>query len=126
MPARLYLRARAQVRLPKGTMNATERKFAAEVLDPLLLAGELAGYWYEPLKLRLADKCFLDIDFMCQYRDGTIELVDVKARWSNNQVGTDDARVKLKVAGAMFPFRVRAAVWDRKAGWTYEEFSPEG
>ena len=118
---RLRLPARANVRRVPGEMNKTERRYS-ELLAARKAAGEIADWWFEPVKLRLADKCFLTIDFMVQQNDGLLELHDVKARWSNGQVGRDDARIKLKVAAEKYPFRVLAAVYDRRTDWTYEEF----
>ena len=122
MPGILRLRARGRVRSPKGEMNKLERRFVDEILEPKRLAGLVLWYAYEAVKLRLAKGLFLDIDFLVVQKDLSLECYDVKARWSNGQVGEEDARAKLKMAGEKFPFRVLAAVWDRKTGWNYEEF----
>ena len=100
-----------------GGMNKTEAAYA----DHLLLRqrlGEIAWFAFEAVKLRLADKTFYTPDFAVMLIDGTIEQHEVKGFWE------DDARVKIKVAAAMFPFRFLGIQKD-KLGWKIEEFSRE-
>lgn len=97
-----------------GQMNKTEAAYAAR-LESLKLAGEIADYRFECLKLRLADNTFYAPDFMVLRPDGAFEVHEVKGHWE------DDARVKIKVAAAQFPFKF-VAVKKTKNGWVREVF----
>ena len=97
-----------------GEMNKTEAAYAAR-LEALKLAGEIADYRFECLKLRLADNTFYTPDFMVLMPDFSFEMHEVKGFWE------EDARVKIKVAAAQFPFKF-VAVKKTKNGWDREVF----
>jgi hypothetical protein len=106
-------------RLKTGQMNKLEAEYEAEVLKPALRAGQVHWYRFEGIKLRLADNTFLTVDFAVMRADGVLEMVECKGRWM------DDARVKIKVAAEMYPFRflaVRARTKKDGGGWAVEEF----
>lgn len=88
---------RALGRLKTGTMNATERAYAAE-LELMRQSGEVAWYKFEGVKLRLADNTFYTPDFAVMLINGALQMHEVKGFW------TDDARVKIKVAADLYPF----------------------
>ena len=79
----------------RGSMNGTEARYAKH-LDRRKLLGEIAWYWFEEMKFRLADKTWYCPDFMVMHADGMLELHEVKG-WM-----MDDAAVKLKVASALY------------------------
>ncbi|EQA96709.1 hypothetical protein V475_20405 [Sphingobium baderi LL03] len=54
----MHRRIQALGRLKVGAQNKTEASYEATVLRPSLLAGEIAWYRFEGLKLRLADNTF--------------------------------------------------------------------
>lgn len=108
-------RTRALGRLPQGAQNKTEAAYEDRVLKPALLAGDIAWYRFEGVKLRLADKTFYTPDFAVMRRNGEIEIHEVKGFW------TDDARVKIKVAAAQYPFQF-IAVQRVKGEWKEERF----
>lgn len=95
-------------------MNKTEAAYA-DFLEAKKRAGAIADYRFECAKLRLADKTFYTPDFMVLDPDGSIEFHEVKGFWE------EDARVKIKVAAAQFPF-VFVAVKRVKGGWEKEVF----
>lgn len=97
-----------------GEMNKTEAAYAA-YLEMLKHAGEIADYRFEAVKLRLADKTFYTPDFIVLAPDGVLEMHEVKGFWE------EDARVKIKVAAAQFPFRFVAITRD-KGNWSFESF----
>jgi len=102
-----------------GEMNSTEKEYASQ-LEALLQAGEILWYAYEAIKLRLAKKTWLTIDFFVMTRDGVLEAHEVKGGFWE-----DDARVKMKVAAEKYPFRIIAAQKVAKkhgGGWKVEEF----
>ena len=95
-------------------MNGTERAYAAH-LEMQKQAGLIYSYAFEAIRLRLAKSTFYNPDFVVYKRDGTVEFHEVKGYWR------DDARVKIKVAAELFPFRFLAVV-KRANGWDFEDF----
>ncbi len=91
-------RAFALGRLKAGTLNGTEAEYR-DILEARKLAGEVAWYRFEGLKLRLADNTFYTPDFAVMLSDGQLEMHEVKGFWA------DDARVKIKVAADAYPFQ---------------------
>jgi hypothetical protein len=107
---------RALGRLKQGTLNKTEQAYERDLKDAVSL-GDVAWYRFEGLKLRLADNTFYTPDFAVMLTDGQIECHEVKGFW------TDDARVKIKVAAEMYPFRFVAIKKAKGGGWDREVFS---
>jgi hypothetical protein len=106
-------------RMKTGHMNKTEAAYEAH-LRLRQIAGEVAWYKFEALKLRLADNTFYSPDFAVLRSDGLMECHEVKGFW------TDDARVKIKVAAELHPFRfiaVKALPKKAGGGWDEEVFS---
>jgi len=95
-------------------MNGLEKLYQ-EYLFFRRAAGEILWYKYEGIKLRLADKTFYNPDFVVMTHEGFLEIHEVKGFWE------DDARVKIKVAAQMFPFRF-LGITKTKDGWKEEEF----
>ena len=96
-------------------MNKMETRYSI-FLEAQKSAGEILDWRFEPVKLRLADNTFYNIDFMVTCRD-RIELHEVKGHWE------DDARVKWKVAAESFwMFQFVAIQW--KGGkWVFERYN---
>lgn len=106
-------------RLKPGAMNRTEATYSGH-LELLKRAGEVLWYRFEGLKLRLADNTFYTPDFAVMAADGVIECHEIKGFWQ------DTARVKIKVASDLYPFRFRAFKARAKkhgGGWEEEDFS---
>ena len=104
---------------PETRMNKTEARYAAH-LEALLQAGEIVAYRFEALKFRLAKRTFLKTDFLV-VKWTRMEVYDVKADSGHWE---DDARVKMKVAAALYPWFVFKGVhWGQKERrWIEEEF----
>jgi hypothetical protein len=105
-------------RLPTGTMNRTEAGYA-DYLELLKRGGEIAWYKFEGVKLRLADNTFYTPDFAVMTAQNLMEMHEVKGFWE------DDARVKIKVAASIYPFRFIAArprAKKRGGGYEFETF----
>lgn len=120
--------AKHQRRKP-GEMNKTEAAYDA-YLALLLRAGEIDGYKFEAIKLKLADNCFFTPDFLVMAKDGVLELHDTKGakkvvRASGVKEAVpwieEDAKIKLKVVAEQFPFRV-FAVFKTAEGWQRQEY----
>jgi hypothetical protein len=107
-------------RLKIGKMNKTEQAYANR-LELLKHAGEILWYKFEGIKLRLADKTFLTVDFAVLNKDGLLEMQDVKG---SKAIYTDDAKVKMKVAAETYPFVFKVVYPKPKrlgGGWQIEE-----
>jgi len=105
-------------RLKTGERNRTEQAYE-DMLKEMLIAGEILWYKFEGVKLRLADNTFLTVDFSVMNKHNGLEMHEVKGHWM------DDARVKIKVAAELYPFRFIAAKPKPKrdgGGWEIEVF----
>lgn len=105
-------------RLPVGQMNKTETAYDA-YLWQLRHAGEVLWHKFEAIKLRLADNTFYTCDFAVLPKSGFLEMHEVKGFWE------DDARVKIKVAASLYPFKfiaVTARAKKHGGGFGREEF----
>ena len=94
----LSVRARALLPDLFRGMNKTEARYAA-LLQADWLRGKIARWDFEPVTLRLADRTSYTPDFRVILPDGLEEYHEVKGFWR------DDARVKIKVAAALHPYR---------------------
>lgn len=111
-------RAFALGRLKVGVMNKTEADYAM-ILEQRRMAGEVAWFKFEGLKLRLADNTFYTPDFAVMLAGGEMECHEVKGHWQ------DDARAKIKIAADLYPFRFIAVKRANKrdgGGFSVEEF----
>ena len=105
-------------RLKTGERNKTEAAYESALRDAHTL-GDILWYKFEGVKLRLADNTFYTPDFAVIAKDGVLECHEVKGFWA------DDARVKIKVAADLYPFRFKAVkALPKKAGggWSEEWF----
>lgn len=101
-------------RLPTGQMNKTEAAYAQH-LEARRAAGGILWFKFEAIKLRLADKTFLTVDFAVLPSDGVLEMHEVKGFMQ------DDANVKLKVAAATYPFRFKLVRKGKAGIWNISE-----
>lgn len=111
-------RLQALGRLKVGQMNRTEAAYS-ERLIALQATGQIQWHRFEGLKVRLADNTFYTPDFAVMAADGVMECHEVKGFWQ------DDARAKIKIAAAQYPFRflaVRVKPKKDGGGWAVEEF----
>ena len=122
-----YAKRRAKVRTTRpdrGTMNKTEAAYN-DYLHSRHMAGEVSGWAFEAMTLRLADRTTYTPDFVVFLADGRVQCHEVKAiTKSGRWLFEDDARVKLKVAAeAWWMFEFVAAGCVAKAnggGWEFE------
>lgn len=112
------MRARVARRVA-GQMNKLEAEYAAAVLEPRKQAGEILEYWFEKFTFKLADDCRYTPDFVVQLASGEMECHETKGYWQ------EDAKVKIRVAAELFPFRfVAIQKLPKKDGgeWKHQEF----
>lgn len=104
-------------RLKTGEMNKTEARYDQHL--QAITGIVIAWHKFEGVKLRLADNTFYSPDFAVMLLNGSLEMHEVKGFWE------DDARVKIKVAAALYPFRFKALkpiAQKNGGGWSVEEF----
>jgi hypothetical protein len=109
------------VRRKPGTMNKLETAYA-ERLKALLAEGKIARWGFEDHTLKLAHDTRYTPDFSVVADDGVIELHEVKGFFE------DHAKVKIKVAAAMFPYRfylVRKRAVKDGGGWEIKRIGGE-
>ena len=107
-------------RLKSEEMNKTEQAYS-EYLEHKRIIGEILWWSFEGLKFKLADSCHYNPDFAVMLPDGVVEVHEVKGSLSFIQ---DDAKVKIKVAAAQFPFRfilVAPIAKKHGGGWETKE-----
>ena len=80
----------------------------AMVLDLLVRSGAIEAYWYQPVKIILANRTTYTPDFLIQDKLGNLEFHEVKG------YKRDDAMVKLKVAAAVVPWASFKLITDVK------------
>lgn len=95
-------------------MNKLEAKYA-DHLEMQKRHGDIIEYWFDCVKLRLAEKTFYTPDFLVLTKDLNLEIHETKGFWE------DDARVKIKVAADKFPFKFKAIKLIR-GSWSEELF----
>lgn len=118
MPGFLRFKGKGRpARRVPGQMNGLERAYAAH-LEARKLAGEVADYKFELIKLRIAKRTYITIDFAVMLADGTVEFHEVKSSYME-----DDAAVKLKaIAEQLWWFRfvlVRKRLKKHGGGFAY-------
>lgn len=103
----------------KGRMNKLEAAYAQH-LQQQVLGGQIQAWFFEAVKLNLAEglACQYTPDFMVVRADDVLEFHEVKGHWE------DDARVKVKVAAAKYPFTFKAITRER-GQWCIENFTQE-
>lgn len=107
--------------LRAGQMNKTEAAYG-QLLELRKRAGEVLWYAFDAINLRLAEKTHYRGDFFVMLENGELQVHEVKG---GKAVFTDDAKVKVKVAASLFPFRFIVVYPNPKrlgGGWEYEEF----
>lgn len=94
--------------------NRTEARYAG-LLDDQVRRGQVRRYWFEAVRFRLADRCWYLPDYLVERPGGALEVHEIKGGWIR-----DDAKVKLKVAAELMPFRFYLCQWDGRA-WTIKQ-----
>jgi hypothetical protein len=105
-------------RLKPGEMNRLEAAYDL-VLRAKMQAGEIAWYKFHGIKLRLADNTFYEPDFAVMRTHGLLEMHETKGFMMG------DARTKIAVAAALYPFRfllIKQVPKKAGGGWSEQEF----
>jgi hypothetical protein len=96
-------------------MNKTEQARAID-LEAMKRNGIIVAWWFEKWTFKLADDLRYTPDFVIQKPSGQLEVEEVKGFWR------DDARAKVKMFAALYPFPVRAFTKNRLGAWDVEVF----
>lgn len=100
---------------PKRKMNALEAAYA-QLLDLRKAQGQVAWWGYECMRFRLADGAWFKPDFAVMMPTGRLEAHETKGFWR------EAARVRIKVAADLYPWRFVAVQRDAGGAWVFEEF----
>jgi hypothetical protein len=106
----------ARGRLPTNKMNKTEAAYAG-FLEMRKVDRDVLWWRYEPMNFNIASGAKYTPDFGVLTRDCQFELHEVKGFWR------EAARVRIKVAAELFPFKFIAITRAKTGGWEREEFS---
>lgn len=79
----------------RGNMNQLESDYAKH-LDYRIRIGEVAAYWYEAIKFRLADGSHYTPDFLVMLADGLYQIHECKGHMR------EAAHVRLKVTSEVY------------------------
>lgn len=102
-------------RLKPGDMNKLEARYAGH-LELRKRAGEVAWWKFEAIKLQLAGRTFLTVDFFVMLADGELQAHDCKGGPIE-----DDASAKLKFADELFPFRFFVVRETKRGAWSIKD-----
>lgn len=108
-----------------GVMNKTEAAYARH-LDALIAEGLVSWYGFEVIKLRLADRCWISVDFLVRMKGGGFELHEVKGRKGERYYATEDGKLKVKFTAEKYPFWPVSIVWPKKGGGWGQELQKSG
>lgn len=106
-----------------GVMNKPE----AAYLDYLHHVNGILAAHYEAVTLQLPGGFHFRPDFLVLDEQGRVEFHDVKVMWSNGRLNvTDDAKLKMRLAAATFPYFRFAYAWQepRSRVWRVETVAP--
>lgn len=113
-------RYQALGRLPKGKMNDTEKAYSLR-LEAMRQRGEVLGWLFHPIRVRLADATFYEVDFLVLHADMRIAIHEVKGGYT-----TDKGQLKIKLCAEVLPWFVfyKAIKQPEKlgGGWKLEEY----
>lgn len=108
-------------RLPKGTMNKTEAEYAKE-LDRQQVAGLILGYKFHPMRIRLADNTFYEVDFLVMHADQSLCIHETKGGYTSEK-----GQLKIKLVAEVMPWfgmlKVSKQPKNKGGGWLVEDYS---
>ncbi len=113
-------RFQALGRLPKDRMNGTEKEYSLR-LEAMRQRGEVLGWLFHPIRVRLADATYYEVDFLVLHADMRIAIHEVKGGHT-----TDKGQIKIKLCAEVLPWFVfyKAVKQPEKlgGGWKLEEY----
>ena len=108
-------------RLPKGTMNKTEAEYS-QLLEQKKLSGEILDYKFHPMRVRLGNNTYYEVDFLVMAADYGLEIHEVKGGFTS-----DKGQLKIKLCAEVLPyfrmFKVEKQAKKNGGGWKITDFS---
>lgn len=113
-------RFQALGRLPKDQMNKTERAYSV-LLEEEKRQGLVIDWKFHPMRIRLADNTFYEVDFLVLHADMRLAIHETKGGYT-----TDKGQMKIKLCAEVLPYfrMVKAIKLPAKqgGGWKREEY----
>ncbi|MBF6987233.1 hypothetical protein [Cupriavidus sp. IK-TO18] len=107
-------------RMPKDVMNKTERAYSA-LLEEEKRQGLVIDWKFHPMRVRLADNTFYEVDFLVLHDDMRLAIHETKGGFV-----TSHGQMKIKLCAEVLPYfrMVKATKLSAKqgGGWKREEF----
>ena len=100
--------------------NKLEAEYAAH-LEAERQVGKIEHWWAKPFKVRLANNCTYEVDFMVQELDGSIRVDETKGFMR------EDALLKIKFFVQLYPFPLWVITKEKCPGgyeWKRKLFVP--
>lgn len=122
-------KAKGKLKAREG-MTRPEKRYAERLIG-MQLIGVIHWYAFEPIKLRLADNTTYTPDFLILAQNGGLEChevkgsktVQLKSGKASRPWCEEDAKIKIKVAAEMYPFRFVMAWEDEQGTWHHKDYS---
>ncbi|AOY93887.1 hypothetical protein BKK79_00880 [Cupriavidus sp. USMAA2-4] len=101
-------------------MNKTERAYSV-LLDEEKRQGQVIDWRFHPMRIRLADNTFYEVDFLVLHADMRLAIHETKGGYT-----TDKGQMKIKLCAEVLPYfrMVKAIKLPAKqgGGWKREEY----
>lgn len=108
-------------RLPKGTMNKTEAAYAEELASQKAM-GKILDFKFHPMRIRLADNTFYEVDFLVLHADRSLAIHETKGGFTSEK-----GQMKIKLVAEVMPWfgmlKVTKLAAKAGGGWKVEDFS---
>lgn len=108
-------------RLPKGTMNKTEAAYAEELTSQKAM-GKILDFKFHPMRIRLADNTFYEVDFLVLHADQSLAIHETKGGFTSEK-----GQMKIKLVAEVMPWfgmlKVTKLAAKAGGGWKVEDFS---
>jgi len=107
-------------RLAKDQMNKTERAYSV-LLDEEKRQGLVIDWKFHPMRVRLADNTFYEVDFLVLHADMRLAIHETKGGFV-----TQHGQMKIKLCAEVLPYfrMIKATKLSQKqgGGWKREDF----
>lgn len=108
-------------RLPKGTMNKTEAAYAEELASQKA-TGKILDFKFHPMRIRLADNTYYEVDFLVLHADRSLFIHETKGGFTSEK-----GQMKIKLVAEIMPWfgmlKVTRLTKKDGGGWKVEDFS---
>lgn len=118
---------RTEAKRRAGDMNKGEAAFGRH-LQWRKENGEVLWYAFEPIRLKLGDRCHFSPDFAAielrpEHGGWRLCFYDCKGKKGDSYYAKEDAVIKIKTAATIYRCFTFAIVWPDKGTWLKREFT---